>query len=270
MSGAHLPAHRRRPAPGPVGGSLRKIAKRVPALKAMAIEPIGDIAAPSLTENVAGNLTWETATDWDNAVSESGVVHESVTNTDHNDATIVKQGYQLASPTPSTGLLGYWPLHEDSGSTANDVSVNNQDGTINGATVNVSAILGTTGYSFDGTIAEVRIYDERLTNSEVQTLFDTVDTPGSLETATKSFDSGQTPDLVADVSLNTVTSFEVDVIGSPSGTSETNTVTVDTDGENTYAITWSSSHTDYRVKPKPANGGDKTVTPNINKLELTA
>lgn len=95
-------------------------------------------------------LTWETAADWDGAASESGVAHESVANTDHNDATIIKQGYSVESPLRSVDLVGYWPLHEDSGSTANDFSGNNNDGTINGPAVGVTGPLGTTGYSYDG------------------------------------------------------------------------------------------------------------------------
>lgn len=370
----------------------------------MALTSIGDIATASLTDNTAaGSILWETAGDWDNAVSESGVVHESVTDTDHSDDTIVKQGYEIASPFESANLALYYPFHEDSGTTANDFSGNNDDATISGATVGATGLLGTTSYDFDGSddvvtspsrtwtdtgltlsawvnadfssshtgneviirmkvdgdnnfelawpgsattafgfswsntfpgatftpstvqnvwihlvavrtvspnegrlyvdgvqrdtasfggdatggsplyigerdtggdhfdglIADVRAYDTAFSDSQVSTLFDVVDAPGSLETATKSFASGQTPDLIADVSLNTVASFDVDVIGSPSGTPETNTVTVDTDGENTYTITWGSSHADFRVKPKPANGGDFEVTPNVNKLELT-
>lgn len=97
------------------------------------------------------SVTWETATDWDNAQSEDGVVHESVANTDHNDATIVKQGYRIASPYKAASLVGYWAFHEDSGSTAYDFSGNNNDGTINGATVGATGLLGTSSYSFDGT-----------------------------------------------------------------------------------------------------------------------
>lgn len=103
--------------------------------------------------------TWETATDWDNAQSESGVVHESVTNTDHNDATIVKQGYPYASPLFSANLIAYWPMHEDSGSTMNDVSGNNHDGSITGATVGAGGLLGNTAYSFDGTDDWVSVPD---------------------------------------------------------------------------------------------------------------
>lgn len=95
-------------------------------------------------------LTWSTSADWDNGQSDSGTVHESVTNTDHSDESIVKKGYRIASPRFPANLTGYYPLHEDSGSTAYDFSGNNNDGTINGATVGVTGLLGTTAYSFDG------------------------------------------------------------------------------------------------------------------------
>lgn len=119
--------------------------------RAMALEPIGDIADVSLTENTpTGSLTWETATDWDNAVSETGIVHESVANTDHNDAATTKMGYSIANPYLSTDLVGYWPLHEDAGTTAYDFSGNANDGTTNGGvTVNQTGLLGTSAYSLD-------------------------------------------------------------------------------------------------------------------------
>jgi len=94
-------------------------------------------------------LTWETAADWDAAQAESGVVHESVANTDHDDDTIVKKGYRAASPTPSSGLEYYHPLNEDSGSTAYDFSGNNRDGTYNGPSIGQTGILGTTAGGWD-------------------------------------------------------------------------------------------------------------------------
>lgn len=94
------------------------------------------------------SLDWATATDWDRSVRNYGTVHESVANTDHNDDTIVKQGHSAESPIATP--WAYWPFHEDSGSTANDVSGNANDGTISGVTVGNSAVLGTTYYSFDG------------------------------------------------------------------------------------------------------------------------
>lgn len=48
-------------------------------------------------------------------------------------------------------LVAYYPLNEDSGSTAYDASGNGNGLTINGATVGATGPLGTTGYSLDGT-----------------------------------------------------------------------------------------------------------------------
>lgn len=88
---------------------------------------------------------------WNESQSEDGVVHQSTTNTDHNDASELKQGYDYANfneiePTP----IGCWPLHEDSGSTAYDISGTN-DGTYNGPTLGQEGILNTSSASFDGT-----------------------------------------------------------------------------------------------------------------------
>lgn len=115
----------------------------------MPLEPIGDIGVANLTQAVVSEtLTWETASDWDNAVSEFGVVHESVADTDHSDETVIKKGYSATSPMLSPDAA--WLLHEDSGSTAHDVSGNNNDGTINGTNLGVTGLLGTTGFRFDG------------------------------------------------------------------------------------------------------------------------
>lgn len=98
-----------------------------------------------------GTLTWETAADWDNAVSESGVVHEAVANTDHSDDTIVKQGWSAAAPYLDADLLLYAPMNEDSGSTAYDFSSTGNNGSHNGATLNTAGLLGTTCPDYDGT-----------------------------------------------------------------------------------------------------------------------
>jgi len=88
---------------------------------------------------------------WDEAATESGVVHQSTAGTDHTDAGILTQGYDYAtfseiSPTP----VACWPFHEDSGTTANDVAGTN-DGTYTGATLGVNGMLGTTAASCDAT-----------------------------------------------------------------------------------------------------------------------
>jgi hypothetical protein len=55
-----------------------------------------------------------------------------------------------------TGLIGWWPLHENSGSTARDLSGNGNPGTLNGGvTQGVAGKGGLTAYSFDGMDGEV-------------------------------------------------------------------------------------------------------------------
>ncbi|WP_414837792.1 LamG-like jellyroll fold domain-containing protein [Candidatus Nanosalina sp. VS9-1] len=49
-----------------------------------------------------------------------------------------------------TGLIGWWPLHENSGSTAHDLSGNDNHGSSNGVNPGVAGKGGLTGYSFDG------------------------------------------------------------------------------------------------------------------------
>jgi hypothetical protein len=95
-------------------------------------------------------LTWETATDWDNAQSEDGVVHESVANADHDDATIVKKGYPHQNPVVTSNLSGLYPLNEDSGTTAYDFSGKGNDGTYVNGILNKPGILGTTAFDARG------------------------------------------------------------------------------------------------------------------------
>lgn len=373
----------------------------------MPIGAMDDLASVTLAPP---NLVWETALDWDNAVSKQGVVDEATADTDHNDDTIVKQGFSAASPSPAgSNLHFYYPSHENSGTTANDFSGNSNDGTLNGVTPGVSGPLGTTAFGYDGTddyldtgfsaesgtfsvagwikttetdrtavfgwntnngdnilleanaddgfnqqngwvqfdhklngnlnildtggdtgfnngnwhflgaradvtndelaifvddtkysgafslgdtswnvpaywgarnddgggesfyincdLWDLRLYDTAISDADFGTLYDTLGTPGTLTTATKSFASAQTPDLTAGVTMNGVTDIKMDVIGSPSGTSETNTVQVTGDG--TFSITWSNSHTDFRVKLYPDNESDFTRTPTINRVELS-
>ena len=109
-------------------------------------------------------LTWNSATEWDSAQSEDGVVHESVANTDHDDDTVVKKGHSAATPYLASNLLVYYPLHDDSGSPT-DFSGNNNDGTNHGATPNQAGLLGTTGYSCDGSDDWIEVPSGILTTS---------------------------------------------------------------------------------------------------------
>ena len=112
---------------------------------------VGTGAIQTFTTGAApAGLTWQAASDWDNAVSDPGSVHESTADTDHDDATVVKKGYKAANPF-NTGLQGYWPFHEDSGSTAHDFSGNNFDGSIgSNITIGQSGLLGTSAFKFPG------------------------------------------------------------------------------------------------------------------------
>lgn len=105
-------------------------------------------------------LTWDSAAEWDAAASESGVVHESVANTDHADASIVKQGYSAASPFNSASLVACWLFQEDSGTTAHDFSGGAHDLSATGSTPNVpGGLLNTSYWSMDGT-------DDEFTSTE--------------------------------------------------------------------------------------------------------
>ena len=58
------------------------------------------------------------------------------------------------------GLIAHWPLYENSGSTAEDVTGNGNDSTVNGGiTQGATGVLGTTCYSFDGTDSYVGVSD---------------------------------------------------------------------------------------------------------------
>jgi len=135
--------------PGPLQRSRSRALNRLGAITAMGLGAIGDIGSASF--GTVETLTWSTATEWDNAVSEAGIAHEDVTNTDYNDASVVRQGYSYQNPLHDADLSLFAPMDEDSGSTSYDFSGNNRDGSINGATIGVSEILGTTGYDLDGT-----------------------------------------------------------------------------------------------------------------------
>lgn len=343
-------------------------------------------------------LTWETATDWNNAVSESGVAHESVTNADHGDTSVVLMGYTYGStPIPGVSRVFHFPLHEDSGSTANDVTGNGNDGTIDGPTLGGTGILNSSSYLFDGSdddvdipdtigdpstndgltwvawvkrgstgdqhvsvhdltngaganfgfkndkawirvkaaggpdafssntltdtsswhligakihsngdqyaaldgnpwnqgdnsgmsnadnagfigqapdgtgrldaeLGEFVLFDDALTDTEWSNLYDVVDAESTLTTATKSFSALAQPDLQnLSYSLNSQ-SIVVEVIGSPSGGSETVSQTLD--GASSYSLSWSDSHTDFRIKLKLSTT-DPTASPTVNSIELT-
>jgi len=84
---------------------------------------------------------WESTSDWDSAVSETGVVHESFG--DRQAARV-----QLGPPTDDSDLSGYWPLDEDAGGTADDASPSAYDGTVTQVTAGQEGVIGTSAYDF--------------------------------------------------------------------------------------------------------------------------
>jgi len=93
-------------------------------------------------------MTWETANDWDNALSESRVVHEDFG--DHNSG-VVELGYP-SSDVGGSNLEFYLPFDENSGSSASDVTGNGYSATHNsGASAGASGILNTDSALYDGT-----------------------------------------------------------------------------------------------------------------------
>lgn len=95
-------------------------------------------------------LEWTSSSDWNGAASETKVHHEQPTGTDWAGAGSVEQGYATGGWMPAN-LEAFYPLDEDSGTTANDVDGDTGDGTVNGATVGASGLNGFTSYDFDGT-----------------------------------------------------------------------------------------------------------------------
>jgi len=93
---------------------------------------------------------WNSASEWDNAITETGVVHESVANTDYSDASLLKKGYSTEKLPHSASLWCYYPMHEDNASTINDLSGNGRNPAVTGVTGGHSGPLGTTAVQFDG------------------------------------------------------------------------------------------------------------------------
>lgn len=88
----------------------------------------------------------------------------------------------------------------------------------------------------------------------------------SLTTATKSFSSSVSPDLQnLSYTLNSQ-NITLDVIGSP-GTASEEIVSQPLDGSTGYSLSWSNSHTDFRVKVN-LNSTDRQTSPSLSRVEL--
>ncbi|AGC34506.1 laminin G domain-containing protein [Haloarcula virus HVTV-2] len=128
------------------------------------------------------------------------------------------------------------------------------------------------GFSDNGAAAfgrygMVRAYDRALSDAEVTALYD-AGTGGYLESATKSVGSQIQPDITdVQYTLNGE-SIDLKVIGSP-GTASEEIVTQSLTGAASYTLTWSNSHSDFRVRPEFSTSTVET-SPIFNSVTIEA
>jgi hypothetical protein len=120
-------------------------------------------------------------------------------------------------------------------------------------------------FYWDGWLQHGMVYDRVLTSTEIAYISGVI-SDGYLETATKSFSATSQPDLQnLSYSLNGE-SITLDVIGSP-GTGSEEIVSQTLDGASSYTLSWSSSHTDFRIKAN-LDTTTPTTSPTVNRMEL--
>jgi len=130
---------------------------------------------------------------------------------------------------------------------------------------------GGVGRYWDGSLAHVMWFDRILTSSEFQELYDAANGTSTLTTATKSFSAPEQPDLVdLSYTLNGG-NVEVEAIGSPGTTDEEVVTSGNLDGTQTSAtLSWSNSHTDFRVRPNLKTSSITADTPTVSRIALQA
>jgi hypothetical protein len=89
---------------------------------------------------------------------------------------------------------------------------------------------------------------------------------GSLTTVEKSFSSPQKPDLTGLVYTLNSQSITVDVVGS-TGTASEERVSVTLDGATQYELSWSNSHTDFRLEYSLSTS-DTSQTPTVDDTSV--
>lgn len=121
----------------------------------MPLTPIGDIGTATLSETTGGSITWETATDWDNAADQGGVVHD--TFGDSPGDNIIKMGWS-AFDTGGSSLNAYWHFDEASGATtwADVVSGYDMSVDVGDPTAGATGDANTKAVDFDGNDGLVR------------------------------------------------------------------------------------------------------------------
>lgn len=124
------------------------------------------------------------------------------------------------------------------------------------------------GQGFSGDIYRYFFYNATISDADALALSQVGDDNfgSTLTTATKTFSTSSTPNISSlDYTLN-AQDITLDVIGSP-GTASEEVVSQVLDGASSYSLTWSNSHTDFRVRPKFSTT-DKTTTPTVNSVTL--
>lgn len=115
----------------------------------MTIEQLEGLVNPSFS--ALQTLTWGTATDWDNAVSEAGVVHEDNALTEWTGSGTIEMGYPTFDRGGSNKVL-YWPGHGAGDSSTFEELINAEDASVVGAPVQDGRTgpHGRTVWDFDG------------------------------------------------------------------------------------------------------------------------
>lgn len=90
---------------------------------------------------------------WDEFNSEDGVIHASQSNTDNDDSTLLRKGYDYVNfPEITPDPTECYPMHEDSGTTMYDLAGSKNGSYTDGGslTVNASGPIGYSSIDFDG------------------------------------------------------------------------------------------------------------------------
>jgi len=100
-----------------------------------------DTSSTTITvEKTFETVEWSTATDWDEAATESGVVHA-----DYGD--LPGAGVVQLGPVRTADTYAYWAMD---GSNGVDVMGNGNDLSLSGVQTGVTGILDSTAYRFGG------------------------------------------------------------------------------------------------------------------------
>lgn len=185
------------------------------------------------------------------------------------DATIGDSAWHSYAWSGDTGTtVGNYELYQDAGSPLSNVV--SSTGTNNSlSTSNDEMQIGAFDDNgrFDGVQGLILVFDTYKNQSEIQALHDVL-TGGSLTTGTKSFAAPATPDISDTVFSLNGESIDATVIGSPgTGSEESNTVSY-VNGTTSYSLTWSNSHTDFRVK-FDISTADVTASPTVDSITLS-